>query len=80
VRSVSPNKMGRVFAIRASQNGKELPVDIRYDSVIWSGLSWCVGEIRHNQLVPGEPIRIRLSAGESDLSLHLDGRVYRVVY
>jgi hypothetical protein len=80
VRSVTTEKMGRIFAIRASQSGKELPVDIHYDSVIWSGLSWGVGEIRHDQIAPGVPIRIRLSAEESDPNLHLEGRVYRVVY
>ena len=80
VRSVSNGKMGRLFAIRASQAGKELPVEIRYDAVIWSGLSWGVGEVRHDQIAPGKPIRIRLSVSGSDPSLHLDGRVYRVEY
>jgi hypothetical protein len=80
VRSVSNGKMGQLFAIRASQAGKELPVEIRYDAVIWSGLSWGVGEVRHDQIAPGKPIRIRLSTAENDPSLHLDGRVYRVEY
>lgn len=80
VRSVSDRKMGQLFGIRASQAGKELPVEIRYDAVIWSGLSWGVGEVRHDQIAPGKPIRIRLSTAESDPSLHLDGRVYRVEY
>jgi len=80
VRSVSNGKMGRLFAIRASQAGKELPVEIRYDAAIWSGLSWGVGEVRHDQIAPGKPIRIRLSVSGSDPSLHLDGRVYRVEY
>jgi hypothetical protein len=80
VRSVSSGKMGKLFTIRASQAGKELPVEIRYDTAIWSGLSWGVGEVRHEQIAPGEPIRIRLSSAESDPSLHLDGRVYRVRY
>src|SRR5215813_2770396 len=80
VRSVSNGKMGRLFAIRASQAGKELPVEIRYDAVIWSGLSWGVGEVRYDQIAPGKPIRIRLSVSGSDPSLHLDGRVYRVEY
>jgi hypothetical protein len=48
--------------------------------VIWSGLSWGVGEVRHDQIAPGKPIRIRLSTAESDPSLNLDGRVYRVEY
>src|SRR5262245_11068077 len=80
VRSVSNGKMGQLFAIRALQAGKELPVEIRYDAVIWSGLSWGVGEVRHDQIAPGKPIRIRLFAAESDPSFHLDGRVYKVEY
>jgi flavin-dependent dehydrogenase len=80
VRSVSNGKMGQFFSIRASQAGKELPVETRYDAVIWSGLSWGVGEVRHDQIAPGKPIRIRLLAAESDPSFHLDGRVYRVEY
>jgi hypothetical protein len=80
VRSVSNGKMGQFFAIRASQAGAELPVETRYDAVIWSGLSWGVGEVRHDQIAPGKPIRIRLVAAEGDPSFHLDGRVYRVEY
>src|SRR5262249_51898827 len=36
VRSHSVGKMGQVFAIRAWQAGRELPVEIRYDTIIWS--------------------------------------------
>ena len=80
VRSVSSAKMGSFFTVDAVQDGKALPVEIRYDTVIWSGLSWEVAEIRHDQMVSGIPIRIRLSAAEGDPSLHLDGRVYRIEY
>jgi hypothetical protein len=79
-RTVSNAKMGQLFAIHVSQAGKELPVEIRYDTVIWSGLSWGAGEVRHDQIAAGKPVRIRLSAAETDPSLHLDGRVYRVEY
>jgi hypothetical protein len=80
VRSVSSGKMGNFFTIKAVQGDNELPVEIRYDTVIWSGLSWAVGEIRHDQMVPEIPIHIRLLAAEGDPSLHLEGRVYRVEY
>ena len=80
VRSNSSGKMGSFFTIRASQAGREIPVEIRYDTVIWSGLSWGVGEIRHDQISPGVPLRIELSSGESDPALHLEGRVYSVRY
>jgi hypothetical protein len=80
VRSNSRGTMGKFFVIRAWQGGKELPVEIRYDTAIWSGLSWGVGEVRHDQLEPGKPVRIRLSSRENDPEIHLDGRVYRVEY
>src|ERR1700733_6129549 len=35
--------MGKVFILTALQDGKTLPVEINYDKVIWSGLSWAVG-------------------------------------
>ena len=80
VRSNSGGPMGKFFVIRASQAGKPLPVDIRYDTTIWSGLSWGVGEVRSDEWIPGQPIRIELSSKESDPEIHLDGRVYRVDY
>jgi hypothetical protein len=80
VRSVSPQPMDQVFIIRATQHGKRLPVEIRYDHAIWSGLSWAVGEIEHAAFAPGEPIRLRLLATDHDPDLHLEGQVYRVEY
>ncbi|MGH7123406.1 MAG: hypothetical protein ACREFI_03480 [Stellaceae bacterium] len=80
VRSTSNGPMGKFFVIRASQAGKELPVEVRYDTVIWSGLSWGVGELRHDQWTSGKPIHIELSSAERDPEIHLDGRVYRVEY
>jgi hypothetical protein len=80
VRTVSPRPMGEVFIIGALQDGKPLPVEIRYDQVIWSGLSWAVGEIRHEAFAPGKPIRLRLAVTEHDPELHLEGQVYRVEY
>ncbi|HLJ18773.1 MAG TPA: hypothetical protein VKU84_01165, partial [Stellaceae bacterium] len=80
VRSNSGGPMGKFFVIRASQGGKQLPVEIRYDTTIWSGLSWGVGEVRRDEWVPGQPIRIELASAEHDPEIHLDGRVYRVEY
>src|SRR5262249_41454628 len=80
VRSHSVGKMGQVFAIRAWQAGRELPVEIRYGTIIWSGLSWAVGEVQRDRLAPDKSVRIRLTSAESDPSLHLAGRVYRVEY
>jgi hypothetical protein len=79
-RAFAPRPMGQVFTIRALQDGKPLPVEIRYDQVIWSGLSWAVGEIHHDEFAPGKPIRLRLAVTEHDPDLHLDGQVYWVEY
>jgi hypothetical protein len=79
-RSFSKASMGDVFAISATQEGHDLPVEIHYDRIIWSGLAWAVGEIRRDAFEPGKPIELRLSSKESDPELHLDGRVYVVEY
>jgi len=79
-RRFSKSPMGRHLVIGATQGEKALPVEIRYDKVVWSGLSWAVGEIRAADIVPGAPIRIRLSSAERDPTLRLDGRIYRVEY
>lgn len=71
--------MGKVFTLSASQDGKPVPVAINYDKVIWSGLSWAVGEIRHNALRPGQPVTIQGSSTEEG-PVTLEGKVYRVEY
>lgn len=78
-RSYSHQNMGDFFAIEATQRGTKLPVVVRYNKVIWSGLSWAVGEIRHYDLTPGTPIRIRVSSASLD-PVKLDAQVYRVLY
>jgi hypothetical protein len=79
-RSVSALPMDKIFTIEARQDGKPLPVEIRYDKVIWSGLSWAVGEIRHDAFVSDGPIDLRLAAADHDPDRHLEGQVYRVEY
>ena len=79
-RSRSDASMGKFLLISAEQDGRPLPVEIGYDKVIWSGLAWAVGEIRHQHIAPGVPIRIHLSSAESEPSLHLEGNVYQVDY
>lgn len=80
VRGYSRETMGKYFRISASQDGTPLAVEIRYDTRIWSGLSWAVGELRHDQMTPGKPIRIELFSIATDPAIHLDGRVYSVDY
>ena len=71
--------MGKVFTLSASQDGKPLPVEINYGKVIWSGLSWAVGEIAHPSLRPGVPVTIECSSAEAD-PIQLEGHLYRVEY
>jgi hypothetical protein len=72
-------KVSEVIRIGAVQNGKLLPVHIEYDKVIWSGLSWGVGEIYITDLDPSTPVTIRCSSGET-MDLRLQARVYAVTY
>jgi hypothetical protein len=71
--------MGKFFLLRAWQNGKPVPVEINYDKVIWSGLSWAVGEIEHGALTPGQTVTVQCSSEEND-PVALDGKVYEVEY
>jgi hypothetical protein len=71
--------VGKVLKIEAQQNGKPLPIEINYDRVIWSGLSWGAGEIKHKGISPGQPITIRCSSAEKD-PVKLDAKLYEVVY
>jgi hypothetical protein len=58
--------VGKVLVLQATQGGKNIPIEINYDKMIWSGLSWAVGEIRHNAMHAGEPITIRCSSTEKN--------------
>jgi hypothetical protein len=80
MRSTSRRDMAQIFIIRATQDGKAIPIAIHYDKVVWSGLGWAVGEIRHQDLAPGRPVEIRIASTDPKPALHLDGRIYRVEY
>jgi hypothetical protein len=71
--------LGKVLKLRALQDGRDLPLEMGYDRVIWSGLSWAVGEIRHKSFRAGQPIMIRCSSTEKD-PVFLEGAVYVVEY
>jgi hypothetical protein len=77
-RGMSDRKMGEFLVLEAIQGSTPVPIEIRYDKVLWSGLSWAVGEIRSHDLLPGEPLRLRLSSAQPGVSI--EGRVYRVEY
>jgi hypothetical protein len=71
--------IGSVLKIAAEQAGKALPVDIQYDKLVWSGLSWGAGEIRRKDFAPNGPISIRCSSAEKE-PVKLEGKIYAVEY
>jgi len=75
----SGTTVGRVLVLRASQDGGDVPIDTNYDKVIWSGLSWAVGEVRHSSFQAAKPITVRCSSAEKD-PVELEGQVFVVKY
>jgi hypothetical protein len=71
--------VGKVLKIYAEQDGKTLPIEINYDKLIWSGLSWGAGEIKRKDLLSGRPITIRCSSAEKN-PVRLEGQLFEVVY
>ncbi len=71
--------VGTVLKIQAEQDGKALPIEIDYDRVIWSGLSWGAGEIRHGAFSSGRPITVRCLSEEKS-AMKLEAKVYAVEY
>lgn len=71
--------MGKWFVIKAWQGGKAVPVEIDYDKVIWSGLSWAVGEIPRDALKTGNTLVLECSSAEEG-EVRLSGSVYAVEY
>jgi hypothetical protein len=71
--------MGKVLTIHATQGGKDLPIEINYNKMIWSGLSWGAGEIKHADFKTGERIVIRCASAEKD-AVQLEGKIYVVEY
>jgi hypothetical protein len=71
--------VGKILVLQATQGGKIVPIEINYDKMIWSGLSWAVGEIRHDAMHMGEPITIRCSSTEKG-PVALDCKLFAVQY
>ncbi len=69
--------MANVLKIEAFQDGRALPVKINYGKVIWSGLSWGVGEVKPPSA--NRPVRVRCSSAEKD-PVKLEVRLYKVQY
>lgn len=75
----SGTSVGKVLKIYAEQDGKPLPIEINYDKLIWSGLSWGAGEIKRKDFVSGRPVTIRCSSAEKD-PVQLEGQLFAVAY
>jgi hypothetical protein len=71
--------MGQVFLLNAEQQGREVPVRVEYNKVIWAGLSWAVGEISHRDLRPDQPLTLTFQSTEKD-PVTLKGKVFLVHY
>lgn len=78
-RTWATGSMGKSFVLRATQSGKDLHIRENYDRVIWSGLSWAVGEIPRSELQPGRPLTLTFQSKEKD-SVKLKGQIYLVQY
>jgi hypothetical protein len=61
--------VAKILVLEATQGKTNVPIEINYDKVIWSGLSWAVGEIRRADLHSDQPLTIRCSSGEQAISL-----------
>lgn len=75
----SGENMGKVFAFSASQEGRAVPVHIDYDKIVWSGMSWALGEIDCSTLSPGKPLTIQFHTKEKD-PVELDSNAYLANY
>jgi len=71
--------MGKVFALSVAQSGRTVPIQIDYDKIVWSGLSWAVGEIDARDVTPGVPLKIHFHSSEKD-PITLKGTAYQVEY
>lgn len=72
-------KMNELLTITVRQDGKELPLAITYDKMIWSGLSWAAGELRQKDFDVSRPVDIECFSAEKD-QLRLNVWVYAVGY
>jgi len=72
-------KVSEVIKIEVSQDGKAIPLHIEYDKMIWSGLSWGVGEVRHGSFDDSKPLQVTCSTTEKD-AFSLKAEVYAVSY
>jgi len=72
-------KVSEVILIKVSQDGKEIPLHIEYNKIIWSGLSWGAGEIKQGTFAADKPIDIQCISTEKE-ELNLSANIYAVTY
>jgi hypothetical protein len=72
-------KVSEVIKIEVSQDGKAIPLHIEYDKMIWSGLSWGVGEVKRGSFDDSKPLQVTCSTTEKD-AFTLKAEVYAVSY
>ncbi|HTD39956.1 MAG TPA: hypothetical protein VK671_04995 [Mucilaginibacter sp.] len=72
-------KVSEVIKIKATQDGKEIPLHIEYDKMIWSGLSWGAAEIKQGTFDAAKPLIIQCSSDEKDTS-KLTASIYAIAY
>lgn len=75
----SGENMAKVFALTATQDGRSVPVHLDYDKIVWSGMSWALGEIDSADLTPGKPLTIHFHSGEKD-PVEFNASAYVVEY
>ena len=57
---------GKILSIKAEQEGRLVPVEIHYDKLIWSGLSWAAGEIKGQNLNAAQPLKLTFNSLEPE--------------
>jgi hypothetical protein len=72
-------KVSEVIRIDVSQDNKAIPLHIEYDKMIWSGLSWGVGEVKQGSFDQTKPLQITCSTTEK-YAFSLKAEVYAVSY
>jgi hypothetical protein len=50
--------MDQLLIIKISQGNKTLPLQINYNEMIWSGLSWAVAEVKKDEISRGKQLEI----------------------
>jgi hypothetical protein len=71
--------MDTIIRIAVSQGGKNLPLNVQHDKMIWSGLSWGAGEVKQASIKAGIPVEITCSSTEIG-KLLLKAEVYAINY